>query len=38
MERAGGHWRIIQAPAPDQWILALEKKLEEAILNHEKSG
>ena len=38
MERAGEHWHIIQAPAPEQWILVLEKELEEAILNHEESG
>jgi len=38
MERAGELWHIIQAPAPEQWILAMEKELEEAILNHEKTG
>lgn len=38
MEKLGDKWRIIQAPAPEPWIFALEKKLEEAILNHEATG
>jgi hypothetical protein len=38
MEKRGENWHILRAPAPEQWILALEKKLEEAILNHEATG
>jgi hypothetical protein len=38
MDVTGERWRIVLAPAPEQWILALEKELEEAILNHETPG
>lgn len=38
MERAGVRWHIALAPAPEQWILLLEKELETAILNHETAG
>ena len=38
MDRTAERWHIVLAPAPEQWILALEERFEEAILNYETKG
>lgn len=35
MNDGQGKWHIAQAPRPEQWIVELEKELEEAILEYE---
>ncbi|HEU4633271.1 MAG TPA: hypothetical protein VFS22_04755 [Flavisolibacter sp.] len=31
MEENHGHWRIVSAPQPPQWILELESRLRQVI-------
>jgi hypothetical protein len=37
MNDGDGKWHIAQAPEPEQWIVALEKELEKAILDYEST-
>ena len=34
MEEKGGSWKIIDAPKVPDWIMAIEKKLEDAIFEN----
>jgi hypothetical protein len=38
MNDGDGKWHIAHAPEPAQWIVALEKKLEKAILDYERAN